>query len=120
MDISRLPAASLLRPPGTGYKSSTQAKPVDSIEPVAASRRSSRSRDDGERVVQGELLHRERMLYQSTRAYLDERSFEHALPGTRRGASTPQSRSAVYHYLSNARPETVADLAPGRSVNFFV
>ena len=40
-------------------------------------------------------------------------------PGRVTGAGRP-SRAAISHYLNNTRPEAIADLTHGTSVNFFV
>lgn len=120
MDISKLPLAPPLRPAGPAFRGSPQATPVGVVEPVESSRDISRSGERFERVVQGELLQRERTLYQSTRAFINERTLDHAVPSEGRSNGGPQSRSAVSLYLNNTRAETIADLTQGRSVNFFV
>jgi len=81
-----------------------------------------RPRADGtfERVVQGELLQREGMHYQSTRAFLIERSMERAQPAERQPASLYHSRPAIARYLNHSRPESVPDPTRGRSVNLVV
>jgi hypothetical protein len=120
MDISRLPVAPLVRPASAAYKSAPQAASVETVVAVESSRNTSRSSERFERVVQGELLQRERGSYQSTRAFIDERALDHAVPSERQASGGRQSRSAVSLYLNNTRPETAADLTQGRSVNFFV
>lgn len=120
MDISRLPLAPLVRPASAAYKSATQTASAEVIEPVESSRSTANRGDRFERVVQGELLQRERNAYQSTRAFINERALDHAAPSERQDSGGRQSRSAISLYLNNTRPETVADLAQGRSVNFFV
>ncbi len=121
MDISRLPLAPLARPANTTYRSSP-ASSVEDAGAVRPSRNPSRGDDQSVRVVQGELLQRERTPYpyQSTQSFIDERALDHAVSSDRQAGATRQSRSAVSHYLDNTRPETIADLSQGRSVNFFV
>lgn len=121
MDISRLPAAPLLRPASATYTAA--APPHASAEGVGAvrsARPASRSGEGVERVVQGELLQRERTPYQSTRAFIDERRFEQASSGGQQSGAGRPSRAAISHYLNNTRSEAIADLAQGTSVNFFV
>jgi len=73
-----------------------------------------------ERVVQGELLHRQQTPYQSTRAFIDERKLDQAQPAGRQAESFQQARAAISRYLNNTRPEAGAEPSQGRSVNFFV
>ncbi len=120
MDISRLPVVPWAPPAKSTYSSSARVTSVDDVESTRASRRGSRGGEGVERVVQGELLQRERTLYQSTSAYLSERSFENALPSEGNAGTGRQSRSAIFHYLNNTRPEAIADLTQGQTVNYFV
>ena len=120
MDVSRLSPVPLARAAtstfrGTQQVASSQAgQGVDGPDPRA------RTRETYEPVVQGELLHRERTAYQSTRAFIEERTMERAQPAGYRPESLNQSRSAISNYLSNTRPETLSEIAQGKSVNFFV
>lgn len=120
MDISRLPVTSIGRP--ANPKSMPQAashaiEVVESVRPAVGKRR---TEDVFERVIQGELLQREHSSYQSTRSFINERSVDHAQPSEHRADGSYQSRSAVSLYLNNTRPEAIADLTQGQSVNFFV
>jgi len=117
MDISRLPAP-LSRAVSTAYK------PVASsatVETVASSRRAPRSDEGFARVVQGELLARERTPHQSTRSFINERLFEQAAGSESRSDRGQQPRpAAISQYLNHTRAETHTDLTQGRAVNFFV
>jgi hypothetical protein len=120
MDISRLPVRPLAPPASTTHNRSARVASVRAVESSAASRSGARAGDTVERVVQGELLQRERTYYQSTRAYLNERSFENARPSDCHARAGHPSGSAIFHYLNNTRPEAIADLTQGQSVNCFV
>jgi len=119
MEISRLPLTSAGRPASTAYTGTTRAVETEAVAAAVSSRPRARSSEQVERVVQGELLQRERTLYQSTRAFIDERDFDHALSDSGRANAAPRSRAAISLYLNNARPEPVAGLAQGRSINYF-
>lgn len=115
MNISRLaPAAP------TTYHPSTQVAAVRDVGSATVARRDTRAGEGVERAVQGELLPRERTLNPSTQAWLDARALEHALPGEGDAGISYQARSAILGYLNNTRPETIADLLQGQSVNDFV
>ena len=118
MDISRLPLAPLARPATSTYSNARQAGSAGGAVPVEPSR--PRPKASVERVVQGELLHKERTPYQSTRAYIDERTMDRTHPADHKDAVRVQSRSAISQYLNNTRPETVSELARGKAVNFYV
>lgn len=117
MDVSRLLAAPLARPANTTYKNSARVTSAEGVDSPAAPHRAARG---VERVVQGELLQRERTFYQSTRAYLNERDFENPLPSERQAGIGRQGRTAIVHYLNNTRPEAIAELTQGQTVNYFV
>jgi len=120
MEITRLPVTPFGRPSPASVRSSEQTTSVGAAERVEASNPRPRTRGPVERVVQGELLHRERSLYQSTRAFLTERSLDQAQPAERQAQSPEQSRPAISRYLNNTRPESVAEMTQGRSLNLFV
>lgn len=120
MDISRLPVTSIGRSANPGNIPSAASRNIEavgSVRPVAANRRTD---EVPERIVQGELLQRERSSYQSTRSFINERSADQTQPSERRPGGGYQSRSAVSLYLHNTRPEAAADLTQGQSVNLFV
>lgn len=118
MDISRLPVTPLLRPASAPVKTTRQPASAEAVEPV---NRRQAGRGSFERVVQGELLHREHTPYQSTRAFIDERKLDQAQPaGRQQTESLKQARVSISRYLNNTRPEVVAEFSQGRSVNFFV
>jgi len=119
MDISRLPAAPVIAAAGTTQRKTTRVAADTSADTTARVHTVSSPKETGERVIQGELLQRERAgAYQSTRGFLNERGFDQAAAGDRHASR--QSRSAISHYLTHARSETTAELTQGRSVNYFV
>ena len=120
MDISRIPATPLLRPASAPVRTTPQpasdeaAGRVESLNPRQAGGGFSG------RVVQGELLHREHASYQSTRAFIDERSLDQAQPAGLQAESFTQARAAISRYLNNTRPEAGSEIGQGSAVNFFV
>jgi len=79
-----------------------------------------RASEPFERVVQGELLQKERTPYQSTHGFISERNMDQARPAVGSRDTGNQSRAAIFQYLSNTRPEVTSDLTQGKSVNYFV
>jgi len=120
MDISRLPLTPVTRPASPTFKRPQPARAIAVVESAGATRNRPRGGGRYERVLQGELLRRERLPYQSTHAFINERAFGQANPADRQAGDGYQSRPAVTRYLGNTRPETLSDLTQGRSVNFFV
>jgi len=117
MDISRLPLASPGRPATYFRQPQAATSEVEAVE-VLQSTRGTRRESPAGRVVQGELLQRERNVYQSTQGYINERGQDagrNAVTG-----SDYQSRSAISRYVSHTRPESPGDLTQGRAINFFV
>ncbi len=119
MDITRLPVTPLGHPASASAKNTRQPVTVDAVARPAGAGAHGRSREPLERVVQGELLHRQRASYQSTRSFIDERSLDRALPAGQE-ASPQQSRLALTRYLGNLGTGPVSEPSRGRSVNFFV
>ncbi len=121
MDITRLPSAPYARPVtasvSTGARANV-ASVVESVGVVSGERPFGNERRA--RVVQGELLDRQRDTYQSTRAFVNERNLDQSHPAGESAISALKSRSAIYQYANNIRPESIADLAQGRSVNYFI
>ena len=120
MDISRLPLAPLARPATSTVKQIRQPVAAEAVAPVESSNPHRHARESHERVVQGELLQKERAFYQSTRSFIDERTMDRMQTADHQAESPVQSRSAISRYLNNTRPESLSDLAQGKSVNFFV
>ncbi len=121
MDISRLPVTSVGRTANpTKSMPQVASRAVEAVESVRPATGKRRTEDAFDRVVQGELLQRERGNYQSTRSFINERSADQMQSAERQTGVGYQSRSAVSVYLNNTRPEAIADLTQGRSVNFFV
>ncbi len=125
MDISRLSSASSGHAAGGIYRAATRTASVEAGAAAGARARGPAPVEPtfkGERVVQGELLQRERGTYQSTRAYIDERGldFRHSGDGARDAAVTGGGRAAITRYLNNAQVEALGDRARGRAVNYFV
>ena len=120
MDISRLPVTPLLRPASAPVKATRQPESAEAEARLESPNPRRAGGGSFERVVQGELLHREHTPYQSTRAFIDERKLDQAQPAGRQAESFKQARAAISQYLNNTRPEAGAELSQGRSVNFFV
>lgn len=121
MDIARLPVTPLVRPTTASVNARQQPEPVRPVaETVDSLNPRPRAAARFEKVVQGELLERERTLFQSTRSFINERSLDQARPAQQEAAPANSSRSAITHYLSHVRPEPVAELTQGRSLDFFV
>lgn len=118
MEISRSPLASGGYPAATTRNTGTGRATV--VEQAAPASSRARGSEPGGRVMQGELLQRERTHYQSTRAFLDERAFDRA-QFTGQAPAAPRARAAISLY-SNTAARGLADTAgvQGRSVNFFV
>lgn len=120
MDILALPVRPLGRPASSSAKPTQQPLAVEAAAWVQGSGSAARAPGAFERVVQGELLDRQATPYQSTRAFLTERSMERAQPAGRQSESPHQSRPAIASYLHHSRPESVPDLTQGRSVDLLV
>jgi len=120
MDISILPVTPLLRPASAPVKTTRQPASAEAVQRVESLNPRQAGRGSSERVIQGELLHREHTPHQSTRAFIDERRLDQAQPAGRQVESFNQARAAISRYLNNTRPEAAAELSQGRSVNFFV
>jgi hypothetical protein len=120
MDIVKLPVASLARPATSSARHAHQPHRVEGAGRAEASASRPRATGASERVVQGELLARERTPYQSTRAFLIGRSMERAQPAERQPTSLYQSRPAIVSYLHHSQPESLPELSRGCSVNLFV
>lgn len=121
MDIARLPSA--------GYATSAYPVPSRSRERVLDLVREveapAPARDPVERVVQGEVLQRQRSVYSSTQDYLGSRLFdgsyasdEDAAAETR--ANAGESQRALGAYLSHTREFIQPDVNRGRQVDYFV
>jgi hypothetical protein len=120
MDITRLPVTPIARPVTASSKTAQPAASREAVEAVEVLTPRQRTRDSFTRVVQGELLQRERTPYQSTQAFVNERKLERAQSADGGAESLNQSRSAIAQYLNNTRPEPRSELTQGRSINFFV
>jgi len=120
MDISRVPVALALQPSPVTARTARQTASVEAVEPVDRAGARRRIHESSARVVQGELLQKERTPYQSTRGFVAERNMGQARPVADHRDTGLQSRTAIFQYLNNTRPEAVPDLARGKSVNFFV
>ena len=72
-------------------------------------------------VLEGEVLTRQRFPeYQSTQAFLYERTLEHARPVQSFSGSSSNAVSSVNRYLNHTRPETIDELTQGRSLDIQV
>jgi len=120
MDISRSPATHLLQSSPVSIRNTRQPASIEVVEPVEKITPRQRTRESFERVVQGELLQKERTSYQSTRGFINERNAGQARPAAGQRDPGSQSHAAIFQYLNNTRPEAISDLTQGKSVNFFV
>lgn len=122
MEISRLPS--------TAYSASAYPVPsrnrervlelvaeVDTVRPV---------REPSERVVQGEVLQRQRTAYSSTQDYLNSRLFDGAYVSddegaeARASANPGQAQRAAGAYLSHTREFIQPDVNRGKQVDYFI
>jgi hypothetical protein len=72
-------------------------------------------------VLEGEVLTRQRFPeYQSTQAFLYERTLEHARPVQGFSGLSSNAVSSVNRYLNHIRPETIDELTQGRSLDIQV
>ncbi|MCO6412497.1 MAG: hypothetical protein J5I92_07110 [Thiogranum sp.] len=120
MDITRLPVTPLGRPASASPQGNRHTASVEAVTRVAFAEQRSRVDEPRERVVEGELLQRRPVFYQSTRAFIDERNLQQARPAGEPVALPQQSRLAIARYSTNVGAESVAGLAQGSSVNLFV
>lgn len=125
MDISRLPS--------TGFYPSSYPVPAGNrgareraLELVTEVNTPRPARDPVEKVVQGEVLQRQRTAhYSSTRDYLNSRMFDAAAyaEDTTDSGSNAQARTtgrAVGAYLSNTRELIQPDVNRGKQVDYFI
>ncbi len=119
MDITRLPSAPFARPVTASTNTGARVGVSSAVESVGGVNDAD-STERPARVVQGELLGRQRTRYQSTSAFVNERNLDQARPADQSAVSSFTSRSAIYQYANNIRPESLADLTQGRSVNYFI
>ena len=120
MDISRLPVVYLTRPVSTTNRTSQPSAADDSAPRVERVAMRPRYAEMADEAVNGELLQRGRNSYQSTRAFIDERNFNHAHPAGAQAGNSRQARSALLEYANNVRAEARSELTQGVSVNYFV
>jgi hypothetical protein len=121
MDITSLPVTPVLRPIPATNNASHHKVSTEAVEPVEQlnQRAGAHERPYG-RVLQGELLPRERAPYQSTRAFINERSLDQARPAGQAPEIPNRSRSAIARYLNHTHAEPVSEMTQGRSLNLFV
>jgi len=120
MDIVRLPVAPP-RPAGSSARQVQQPHAVQGCGRPGVSGARAHAPGAPERIVQGELLEREGTTrYQSTRAFIVERSVEGAQPAERQPVTLYQTRPAIACYLNHSRSESVPELTRGRSVDLVV
>lgn len=122
MDIARIPSA--------GYAAS--AYPVPSrnrervLELVAEVDAGRPAREPGERVVQGEVLQRQRTAYGPTQDFLNNRLFDGAYAAyedaadSQSRAGAGQAGRVVGAYLSHTRELIQPDVNRGKQVDYFI
>ncbi|MBI5041221.1 MAG: hypothetical protein HZB57_08495 [Gammaproteobacteria bacterium] len=80
----------------------------------------------GERVVQGEVLQRQRTAYSSTQDYLNSRmldgsyTMEDSAADSRQRSASSQSGQALGAYLSHTREFIQPDVNRGKQVDYFI
>ena len=126
MQITRLPLPDIQAAPRK-----TPRGP-QAVEPPLARRavphaRAAEAGEAGSRVVRGEFLGRVRenpsgkgSSYQSTRAFVEERTHNRARPAGEPAVSAYQTRSALSRYALHLRAESPAERLQGQRVNYFV
>ena len=124
MDIARLASTSYTAQnypvPSRGRERVLElVSEIDATRPV---------RETVERVVQGEVLQRQRTAYSSTWDYLGSRVFEGSYGGgiddsatdTQKQSSSNRSGYAVGAYLSHTREFIQPDIGRGKQVDYFI
>lgn len=124
MDISRLPSSGLYpsnypvpaSSRGARERAMELVSEVVSIRPV---------RESAEKVVQGEILQRQRTAqYSSTRDYLNSRLFDGAtfddMPDSNSRANSGAAGRVVGAYLSNTHDLIQPDVNRGQQVDYFI
>jgi hypothetical protein len=121
MDIARL-ASSAYTTQNYPVPSRGRERVLELVSEVDASRP---ARETVERVVQGEVLQRQRTAYSSTWDYLGSRVFEgtYGLDDSatdNHKQSSNQSNQAVGAYLSHTREFIQPDIGRGKQVDYFI
>jgi len=127
MDIARL-ASSAYTAQNYPVPSRGRERVLELVTEVDASRP---ARETVERVVQGEVLQRQRTAYSSTWDYLGSRVFEgsYGIDGgglddsatdTQKQSSANRSGYAVGAYLSHTREFIQPDIGRGKQVDYFI
>lgn len=124
MDISRLPSSGLYPssyPVPAGNRGARE-RTLELVSEVATIRP---VRESAEKVVQGEVLQRQRATqYSSTRDYLDSRLFDGAafedMPDSGSRANPGAAGRVVGAYLSNTRELIQPDVNRGKQVDYFI
>jgi hypothetical protein len=122
MNIAALPSVGYLTPSPTAAQRGPvgRERVLELVTETAAARP---AREPAERVVQGELLQRQRAAYSSTREFLDSRLYDGtaAADADRRARANPgQSGRALGAYLSHTREFIQPDVNRGKQVDYFV
>lgn len=124
MDISRLPSSGLSPsnyPVPAGSRAARE-RALEVVSEVAAIRPLP---EPVEKVVQGEILQRQRSThYSSTRDYLSSRLFDGAsiddMPDGRSGSNPGAAGRVVGAYLSNTHELIQPDVNRGKQVDYFI
>ena len=120
MDITSLPVMPPGRPASASPQGTRQTASLEAVARADSAAARARANEPRERVVEGELLQRRPLFWQSTRSFIDERNLEKAHPAGQAATSPPQSRLAVTRYISNISPDPASAPTQGRSLDFFV
>ena len=122
MDIARLPMTYAY---GSGHPSTYGARTrrESVLERVTEVAPAERARDSVEKVVQGEVLQRERTHYSATQDYLHSRLFDGDYSrdgGAARHADIGQANRALGAYQSHTRELIQPNANRGRAVDYFI
>lgn len=125
MDISRLPSSGLYPsnyPVPAGSRGAPE-RALELVSEVASIRRP--VRESVEKVVQGEILQRQRSSqFSSTRDYLNSRLFDGAalddLPDSDSRANPGAASRVLGAYLSNTHELIQPDVNRGKQVDYFI
>lgn len=117
MDIARI-SNTAYPAPAYPVASRNRERVLDLVADIDAA---AKLREPAERVVQGEVLQRQRTAYSSTRDYLGSRLFDGTYVADGEAAG-PQRRAghAVGAYLSHTRELIQPDVNRGKQVDYFI
>lgn len=123
MDIARLPSAAYATPTYP-VPSRSRERVLELVSEIDAAHP---AREPVERIVQGEVLQRQRTAYSPTQDYLNSRLFDGAYASDEDAAAAQQARTsagqaqrAACAYRSHTRELIQPDLNRGKQVDYFI